>query len=167
MIRIAKLPEGWWKVFRDLRLEALKNDPSAFGSSYEEERGFSEDIWRGRLKNVLFAFSEEKPIGMLSYVFSNRIKTKHIVSFHGVYVAPRHRGLGIGGKLVKRALSEARKNRHIIKVQLSVNADLRPAVWLYKRAGFEEVGRVRKELKVAGRYYDLLLMEKEIRKVSG
>jgi ribosomal protein S18 acetylase RimI-like enzyme len=164
MIKIAKLPRSRWDAFKDLRLEALKNDPSAFGSSFEEETGFADDVWRERIRNVLFALSDGKPVGMLSYVFSDRLKTRHIVNIYGVYVTPGRRGMGIGRMLVERALAEIRKNRRIIKVRLSVNASLAPAVGLYKKAGFEEVGRASKELKVGGKFYDMLLMEMEIRR---
>ena len=167
MIRIAKLPEDRWETYRALRLEALDTDPAAFGSSYEEETRLPEDLWRERINNVIFALSDERPVGMLSYVLSGRVKTRHVVNIYGVYVTPRYRGRGIGLMLMKRALSEIRKHRRIIKAQLSVNAHLRPAVELYKAAGFEEVGRARNELKVGGRYYDMLLMEKNIRSVSG
>ena len=165
MIRIAKLPQKRWGAFKNLRLEALKTDPAAFGSSFEEEAKFSDDVWRERLRNALFALSDGELVGMLSYVFSARAKTRHVVNIYGVYVTPRRRGLGIGEMLIKQALSEIRKNNHIVKVDLSVNAHLHPAVSLYEKAGFKRVGRARNELKVGERYYDMLLMEKEIRKV--
>ena len=167
MFRIAKLPQDRWEAYRDLRLEALRTDPPAFGSSFEEETKFSEDVWRKRVRNVLFALSDGKPVGMLSYVFSNRMKTSHIVSIYGVYVTPSFRGRGLGRMLVERALADARKKRRIMKAQLSVNAALRPAVRLYKKAGFQEVGRARNVLNVGGRYYDMLLMEKEVRRAQG
>lgn len=148
-----------------MRLEALKTDSAAFGSSFEEETRFSEDVWRGRIRNALFALSDGKPVGILSYVFSPRTKTRHVVNIYGVYVTPRMRGMGIGEMLMTRALSDIRKNRRIIKVELSVNAHLSPAVGLYKKSGFEVVGRAKNELKVDSRYYDMLFMEKELRKV--
>ena len=150
-----------------MRLEALKNDPAAFGSSFVEEKKLSEDVWRQRIGNALFALSDGKPVGMVNYVFGSRTKTSHIANVYGVYVTPGQRGLGIGEMLISKALSEIRKRGHIIKVELSVNAYLRPAVRLYKKAGFEVVGRANNELKVADRYYDMLLMEKQIRKVRG
>ena len=165
MVRIAKLPQNRWETLKGLRLEALRNDPAAFGSSFEEEKRLPVKVWRERMGNALFALSNDNPVGMLSYVFSPRAKTRHIVNIYGVYVMPRYRGLGIGEALLTKALSEIRKDRRIIKVQLSVNARLRPAVGLYKKAGFEEVGRARNELKVGARYYDMMLLEKEIRRV--
>jgi len=119
------------------------------------------------MSNVLFALSDGRPVGTLSCVFNDRAKTKHVAHIYGVYVTPKYRGRGIGGMLLRRTLSDVQKKREVIKVQLSVNPALRPAVILYKRVGFEEVGRAKKELRVGGRYYDMLMMEKEIRKVKG
>jgi len=167
MIRVARLPPKRWEAYKALRLEALRTDPPAFGSSVEEESRFSEDVWRERIKNVIFALSDGTPVGLLSCVYNNRTKTKHIVNIYSVYVTPGYRGQGIGHMLLDRALAEIRKKRRIIKAALSVNAQMRPAVGLYNKAGFVEVGRARNELKVAGRYYDMLLMEKDIRKVAG
>jgi len=166
LIRIIRLPEGRWREYRELRLEALKTEPSAFGSSIEEESKFAEDVWRKRIKSVLFALSDGRPVGLLSYVFEDRVKTRHVAHIYSFYVTPAYRGRGIGERLLERALAEIRRNRDAVKAQLSVNPHLRPAVALYKKAGFEVAGRARNELKIGHRYYDMLLMEKEVRSVS-
>ncbi len=38
MIEITRLAEDRWQEYRYLRLEALKVDPLAFGSSFDEEK---------------------------------------------------------------------------------------------------------------------------------
>ena len=48
----------------------------------------------------------------------------------------------------------------MVKVKLSVNPAMRPAVMLYERGGFVAQMRSEKELLVAGTYHDLLYMEK-------
>ena len=163
MIRIIRLQEGRWREYRRLRLEALKTEPSAFGSSPEEESKFTEDVWQKRIKDVLFAVSGGTPVGLLSYIFEDRLKTRHVAHIYSFYVTPVYRGRGIGERLLKRALAEIRRHRNAVKVQLSVNPHLRPAVALYKKVGFEVAGRARNELRIGCRYYDMLLMEKEIR----
>ena len=40
MIEIKKLLAKRWKELRDLRLEALRSSPLAFGSSFDEEKPF-------------------------------------------------------------------------------------------------------------------------------
>jgi hypothetical protein len=38
-----------WQALRDIRLEALRDAPSAFGSSYEREAAFGEPDWLRRI----------------------------------------------------------------------------------------------------------------------
>ena len=160
MVEIRKLPADRWRDFRDLRLEALKSDPSAYGSSFEETKKLREAEWRRRIRSVLFALSDDRPIGMIVYVFDEGLKTKHIAEIYGFYVSANHRGEGIGSRLLERALLLIRKNRRIIKVKIAVNPEQRVAVKMYKKAGFVVTGRVKKELKVDGRFYGMLFMEK-------
>ncbi|MGD0478357.1 MAG: GNAT family N-acetyltransferase [Nitrososphaerales archaeon] len=159
-MEIRKLPADRWRDHRDLRLEALKSDPSAFGSSFEEEETFTEDEWRKRIQNVLFALSDGRPIGMIVYVFDEGLKTKHIAEIYGFYVSANHRGEGVGTRLLERALLHIRKNKRVIKVTLAVNPEQRAAVKPYRRAGFVVTGRTEKELKVGRRFYGMLFMEK-------
>ena len=164
MTRVARLPARRWREARMLRLEALKTDPAAFGSSYEEEVDRPEDEWVSRMKNTLFALSGEKPVGMISRVFNDRIKTAHVAAIYGFYVTPKSRGRGIGKLLFARALQDIQGNRKIIKVQLSVNPKFRAALGIYRSFGFEAAGTAKNELRVGSRYYDMLNMEKEVRR---
>ena len=104
MVEIKKLSADRWKDYRSLRLEALKNDPTAFGSSYGEEMKLSEKEWKRRMKNTLFALSDNKPIGMIVYVFQKKAKIKHIANIFGVYVKREFRNRGIGKNLIESAL---------------------------------------------------------------
>ena len=160
MLEIRKLPADRWRDYRDLRLEALKSDPPAFGSSPEEEEGIAEDEWRRRTQDTLFALWDDRPVGMIILAFNDRPKTKHIASIYGVYVCIDHRGDGVGTRLLEDALLLVRKKKGIVKVKLAVNPQQRAAVKLYERAGFVVAGRTRKELKVGRRFFDTLIMEK-------
>ena len=104
LVDIEKLPDDRWKDYRDLRLEALKNAPSAFGSSFEEEEVLTEDEWKRRIQNVLFAVSEDTLIGMIVYAFNGRAKTRHSAEIFGVYVSAGHRGEGVGTRMLEHAL---------------------------------------------------------------
>jgi ribosomal protein S18 acetylase RimI-like enzyme len=160
LIEIRKLPADRWKDYRNLRLESLRSDPSAFGSSFEEEAALTEDEWKGRIQNALFAVSDGTPIGMIVCVFNDRPKTRHVADIFGVYVRASHRGRGVGTRLLKHMLSLIRENKRVVKVRLAVNPEQRAAVKMYKKAGFVAAGRRRKELKVGRRFFDMLLMEK-------
>ncbi|PIY60326.1 hypothetical protein COY95_02355 [Candidatus Woesearchaeota archaeon CG_4_10_14_0_8_um_filter_47_5] len=170
MIKYAKLSPDRWEEYRDLRLEALQNDPSVFGSSYEEEKSLPEDEWRKRIANALFAVADSTPagmpVGMIVCVFNRNNKTRHIAHIFGVYVKKDYRNQGIGGRLIERAVSLIKKNTEngegteITKIRLAVNPEQKAAVSLYKKHGFEIVGRYKKELRVDGVFYDEFLMEK-------
>ncbi|MGA2875015.1 MAG: GNAT family N-acetyltransferase [Nitrososphaerales archaeon] len=157
---IRSLPSNRWDDYRNLRLESLKSDPSAFGTSFEEEEILTEAEWKRRMKNVLFAVSEDMSVGMIGYLFNERVKKKHIAELIGVYVTANHRGEGIGTKMLESALSSIRKNKAIVKVQLLVNPEQRAAVNVYEKFGFVVIGVLKKELKVGRKFYDVLFMEK-------
>lgn len=161
MIEIGTIPSERWNEARDLRLLALKTEPTSFGSSYEEEINFSEEEWKRRTANALFALSDDKRIvGSVTFLFSERIKTKHIAQIFGVYVVPDFRGRGVGRMLLEKALDLIRKNGEVVKVRLTVNTKQIPALTLYKSLGFSVVGELKKELKIGDNFHDELIMEK-------
>ena len=160
MIEVKKLPPDRRKEFRELRLEALQNDPLAFGSSYEEEKNLTKDEWKRRIKNALFASANDTLVGMIVYIIDNKMKTKHIATIFGVYVKHENRGQGIGKKLIESALEIIQKNVNVSKIKLTVNPEQKAAVKLYETFGFEVVGRLKNELKVDDKFYDELIMEK-------
>ena len=94
MIEFRKLPPERWKDLRDIRLEALQSDPLAFASSYEEEKLLKPKEWKKRVENTLFALSNDSPVGMIVYIFSDKIKTNHIANIYGVYVKKEYRSQG-------------------------------------------------------------------------
>lgn len=159
-IRIARLPAERWGDSRDLRLEALRSEMIAFGSSPEEEENFSSDIWKQRLKNAFFALDGDTAIGMLSCVIRNRVKTHHVADIFGVYVKPEYRGQGIGILLMESAFSFVAEHGDVIKIGLAVCAQQEAAYNLYRKLGFEVVGELRRELKIGDSYYDEVMMEK-------
>jgi ribosomal protein S18 acetylase RimI-like enzyme len=148
LVTIGKLPADRWREYRDLRLEALRREPTAYGSSTEETNRLTEKEWRRRIKSVLFALSDDKPVGMIVYVFNQRLKSRHIAEIYGFCLNADYRGEGLGTRLLERALSLIQKNKRIVKVQLAVNPEQRYAVEIYRKAGFVVTGRAEKELKV-------------------
>jgi ribosomal protein S18 acetylase RimI-like enzyme len=161
-IRINKLPQSKWKDYKSIRLRALRRDPQAFGSSYEEEKKFKAEDWRRRISNAYFAFMREgdKPIGTIVVYFEIRPKTRHIANIFGVYVDREYRDRGIGTMLLTKALGEILKKKGIVKIKLQVNPKQFAAVKLYKKMGFKSTGVMKKELKVNRKFYDELCMEK-------
>jgi ribosomal protein S18 acetylase RimI-like enzyme len=162
MIEIKKLPPEWWQDYRKLRLEALQNDPIAFGSSYEEEISRPAEFWRNRIDSMLFAVGNDRPVGMVRYAFETRAKNKHVAGIYAMYVNQEFRHWGIGKRLMEGVISLIMENKDIRKIRLSVTPEQIYAVKLYEHCGFKSVGLFADELCVDGRYYGEIPMEKFI-----
>ena len=169
-ISIIVLHPSRWQEAKRLRLEALRQDPAAFASSYEEAQIYADEVWMSRLtaafardgSMTLYAESEGKLLGMAGAAWSSRLKFRHVAEVYGVYVSPAMRGRGVGTKLISALLDELAAQPRIEKVKLSVTSSHEAAVRLYQGLGFEIVGTAKGELKVAGKYHDLHYMEKQL-----
>ncbi|MCY4072748.1 MAG: GNAT family N-acetyltransferase [Chloroflexi bacterium] len=156
-----------WREAKQLRLEALQNNPESFASSYEDALSFSDELWQDRVKTALeregamalYAEVAGSLVGMAGAGWSDRRKTRHVAEVYAVYVKPNHRGKGIGAALVQGLLDELKALPQIEKVKLSVTGSNQAAVALYRRLGFEIVGNAKRALKIDERYYDLHHME--------
>jgi ribosomal protein S18 acetylase RimI-like enzyme len=160
MIEITILPPERWKEARELRLQGLKSAPLAFTSSYEEEVNLADVEWQRRMKNMLVALSDNKPVGTLTYRFGEKMKSKHVAHLLGFYVSPEFSGRGVGKRLLEMVFELIQVNKNIVKIQLIVNPKQVTAVRLYKSMGFTVVGQMQKEIKVDEEFYDELIMEK-------
>jgi ribosomal protein S18 acetylase RimI-like enzyme len=86
------------------------------------------------------------------------LKERHIAFIRSMYVAPQARGQGAGQQLLAAALQQAWSWQGVEQVTLSVTASNEAAVRLYKSAGFMEVGRMPRALKMGPYYFDELMM---------
>jgi GNAT superfamily N-acetyltransferase len=100
-------------AFQVLRLSALREVPSAFGSSYEEEKNSAACAIEDRLavktdRGVFGAFNAADLIGLVALGRESMHKLAHKAFIWGMYVAPQVRGKGLGRALLVEALSLAR-----------------------------------------------------------
>jgi ribosomal protein S18 acetylase RimI-like enzyme len=160
MLQIKKLPVERWEEFKELRLIALQKDPLAFGSSYEEEIKFQDELWKNRLKNTLFAVYDDKPVGMVVFLIDTKTKLSHVAEIFGVYVREEYRDMKIGKQLIESLINLIRQNKSVIKIKLTVTDVQDSAIKLYSSFGFKVVGRHQKELKYEEKFYDGIIMEK-------
>ena len=126
-----------WRVWRHLRLQALKEAPYAFGATLADWQGpgDSEQRWRARLQNVAFnviAFLDNQPAGMVS---ATPPDAENQVDLLSLWVAPWARGRGVGDALVAAVRKWAEENKSS-RVIVRVYEDNEPAVALYARNGF-------------------------------
>jgi ribosomal protein S18 acetylase RimI-like enzyme len=79
-----------------------------------------------------------------------------------MYVRPSARKAGVGRRLVETIIEFARQRVELI--QLSVVSDNKRARRLYERLGFVEYGIEKKALRQDDRYYDEVLMAKDLKR---
>ena len=154
-------------LFRALRLEALENHPTAFGSDYTDNALKPAKFWEERLsynedeQTIFFAEQNKQLIGMAGIHRSLSKKNLHSANIFGVYVKPNWRGRQISQTLVKACLEWA-KLKSLTIVKLAVVTNNLSAIHSYKQCGFVIYGKEPKALFVDGIYYDEYLMSVDI-----
>ena len=147
-------------LYWELRLEALKQNPEAFSTSYEEAIQRNNPIERvaSNLRtegNYTFgAFDQHKLVGMVTLLQESSLKMSHRANIFAMYVSPDARGLGIGKALLNKAIEQAHLIDGLEKINLSVVSSNETAKALYTQLGFKVFGREEKALKVNDTYYD-------------
>ncbi len=156
--KIKHLQEQDWKLWKEIRLEALKLHPEAFGSSYEEESLWEQEKFKqGLVKNNIFgAFIKDKLVGVAGFSIYNPQKLRHKGMLFTLYVKKESRNQGIANQLVEAVISYA--SSKVFQVHCSVNTGNNQAIKLYKKQGFEIFGTETRALKVDENFYDLHLM---------
>ena len=132
-------------VFKEVRLRALRDTPSAFGSTYARESQLTDAEWIERATR----WNGEKGIGFLamddgvacgiagSFLDENDATRAQLIS---MWTAPTHRRQGVGRLLVDEVAGWARLRgaRTLLLTVTSVND---PAMRFYERLGFVRTGR--------------------------
>jgi ribosomal protein S18 acetylase RimI-like enzyme len=146
-VTVRRVVASEWTRLRELRLQALATDPLAFGSTVDEEARFDETRWRERAERGATAEGSGQwvaespsgePIGMIVVA-----EAEGAVNIFSMWVAPSHRGQGIGARLLETGLAWARGRFPGRPVRLDVNPKQAPAVRLYESHGFHPTGRSR------------------------
>ncbi|HEY1676272.1 MAG TPA: GNAT family N-acetyltransferase [Candidatus Sulfotelmatobacter sp.] len=146
----------WWR----LRLQALQGDPEAFSSSVEEHQALtSEDVagrlgFRNEASFVAGAFDEGHLVGMAGFFREPGPKVRHKGRIWGVYLAPEHRGKGLGRKLLQVVIERGIATPGLEQILLSVASTQTTAANLYRSLGFERIGMEPKALKIGDRRID-------------
>lgn len=78
-MKIKLLTKEDWKIWKSFRLEALKNSPESFGSSYEEELSWPDsDFQNGSTESDIFGmFIDNLLVSCAGFYSLNSAKTKH------------------------------------------------------------------------------------------
>jgi ribosomal protein S18 acetylase RimI-like enzyme len=137
VIEVQYLGADDWRLWRQLRLEALTESPAAFGETLARWTGTgdTEERWRARFSSVplnVVLRLDGAPAGMVGAW----VGADDIVELISMWVAPFARGSGVADAAVRAVLSWADPR----EVVLSVKVDNAAATALYQRHGFVDAG---------------------------
>lgn len=129
---------------KTVRLSALKDSPTAFGSTFARESQFSDEDWARR---VLFwncrgavcfiALDEDEPCGIIAGKLDDADSQKADVL--SMWVAPAHRRTGLGARLVHEVRAWA-LDLGVRELRLMVTNINSAAISFYRRCGFAPTG---------------------------
>ncbi len=163
MLEIRPFTENDVEAYARLRLQGLRQNPEAFGSSYEEEKDRPVEELKPRIadqpeKFTLGGWADGTLVGMVGFYRETRLKTHHKGIIWGMYVDSTMRGQGIGKQLMQAAITRARMIEGLVQIHLTVVSTNASARRLYIGLGFELYGTEPRALKVGEQYYDEDLM---------
>ncbi|HSQ28108.1 MAG TPA: GNAT family N-acetyltransferase [Anaerolineales bacterium] len=156
-------------AFRELRLEALQNNPVAFSSDFSANAEQPDQFWLERIQKlgdegtIFFVEHDNSLLGMCGIQKGYSIKTRHSGLIWGVFVKPAWRGAGIAQHLIEACINWA-KNHEVTVVKLGVAATNISAIRCYASCGFLIYGIEPQAIQYENTMVDELLMARDIRK---
>ncbi|KAF3891343.1 GNAT family N-acetyltransferase [Tolypothrix bouteillei VB521301] len=167
-MEIRKLTKHDAEDYRNIRLEALYNNPDSFGSMYTEESWKTIDEFRDKIpednNNFILGYYEDKElIGIVAFHQESRIKLRHKAYIRSMYVQPEARGKGIGKLLLNELIKRAKTMNEIEILLLDVVTNNRKAKQLYVSFKFQTYGVEKKAYKLNDKYFDIESMSLQIK----
>jgi RimJ/RimL family protein N-acetyltransferase len=149
-VRIHTVQRRDWRDYRDIRLAALEDAPSAFASTWQKEAELTTSEWMERAQRsedgdtltlVIAADEAGRWVGLAGgYRPGDGGADAELIS---MWVAPDCRRRKVGPELVRAVLAWA-ESHQADRIGLWVNEANGPAIRLYEKAGFHPTGEVGK-----------------------
>jgi len=151
------------EMYRELRLQSLKENPEAFLTTYEMEKAKPLEQLQSNLiasdhRFTLGGFIDNELVGIATFVRESNPKIVHKGNVYAVYVSPERRGKGIGKSLVQHLVMKAKQSDGLEQINLAVISNNHAAKRLYEKFGFVAYGTERNALKTGDQYWDEILM---------
>lgn len=144
MVTLEPVTPALAATYRDTRLRALRDAPTAFVSTYAKEAAFTDDEWRARAalwdgeRSVAYlAMDGPDACGLAGGYFDTDDPTR--ASLVSMWVAPEYRVHGVGRVLVEAVIAWARQ-RGVRRLYLMVTSINDRAIAFYERLGFVRTG---------------------------
>jgi ribosomal protein S18 acetylase RimI-like enzyme len=126
--------------FKTVRLRALRDSPSAFGSTYGKESQLSDEDWLKRATTwnsnggvCYIGMDKSEPCGIIASFFDKADPQKaHVAS---MWVAPAYRRTGLGTTLMD-AVERWARGHGAVELRLMVTSNNSVATAFYQRLGY-------------------------------
>ena len=142
MATIVRLGPDDWQAFREVRLRALADAPTAFGMTLADVEQQREDTWRGRLSQVdpILGVRDGDHEGLAAMGAGwHPPENPDRMMVWGMWTAPEARGRGHARALLDWLVNHAH-GRGVATVELHVTEGNEVARRLYEQCGFEATG---------------------------
>lgn len=145
-----------------LRQVGSETDNLTFGAegpatTVEQEREYLRAMAETPTSAFFVARLDGRMVGSLSFRAMTLARASHRAEI-GISVLQECWGKGVGSRLMEAAIDFAKNNAGVEIISLEVRADNTRAQALYRKFGFEEIGRFPGFFKIDGKWVDFLLM---------
>ncbi|MEU7820383.1 GNAT family N-acetyltransferase [Catellatospora sp. NPDC049133] len=148
---VRRIEPGEWRQLRALRLEALQDSPTAFGTTPADAAALADEVWQQQAEQAasspttatfIAVAADGRWVGMAGSAPVEVVAGTYCIQ--GVYVTPAHRGraAGLAARLVDAAITWARDVTDASWLTLGVHEDNERAQAFYRRIGFTGTGKV-------------------------
>ena len=139
---IRRLDCGEGELYRSVRLEALRESPEAFSSSYEAALGRSMESWADQTDaaaeggdRAIFIVHDDRPVGLAAlYRDQESSGQGELIQ---MWIAPSHRNGGVGEALLNHLFEWAARHSFAV-VKAVVTTGNQRALRFYLKYGFAE-----------------------------
>ncbi len=137
--------------------ENLAYGKGDFKMTAEEERAYIRRAKESPNSAFLLAFRDGALVGFAALSGYSRPKVAHGAEL-SMGVLKAHWGIGIAKALLEAIIGWAGGSGVVSKINLLVRTDNEPAINLYKSKGFEIEGKLTRDFRIGGTYYESYYM---------
>lgn len=138
------------KLYREIRLDSLREYPEYFGSKYEEQakltKLYFEKIIEENSPSGIMAgiFDKDEIVGICGVTFETKV-TQNAGEIIQMYIKRTYQGNRLGGKLLECIYENIKKDKNIEHLILGVDKNNIAAIKTYYNFGFQINTNIKEE----------------------
>ena len=134
-----------------------------FTMTVEQEELFIESLRDSETSALFGGFIRDKIVCVGSALAPARERISHQCEI-AISVLKEYWGIGVGTCLMTEVIGFAKESGKLEVLHLGVKAENTSAIALYRKLGFQEIGRFPRFFRIKGEYYDEILMSLHIKR---